>query len=185
MPLPFFYGWMIVAVTFVTMAIGVNARTAFSLFFPPIISEFGWEPGLTACTAMGVLVLVVLAPINLLLRKRPEDIGLQPDGDAAPSATSAKPISNVVDAVWVGTDWTLRRALRTARFWWITLGYFCGLYIWYAVQVLQTYFLRGVGVRATVAVWALGVVSLLGIPGQIWLGHLSDRIGREWIWAIS
>jgi MFS family permease len=36
-----------------------------------------------------------------------------------------------------------------------------------------------------VAVWALGVVSLLGIPGQIWLGHLSDRIGREWIWAIS
>ncbi len=43
MRLPFFYGWMIVAVTFVTMAIGVNARTAFSLFFPPIISEFGWD----------------------------------------------------------------------------------------------------------------------------------------------
>ena len=32
MRLPFFYGWLIVAVTFVTMAIGVNARTAFSLF---------------------------------------------------------------------------------------------------------------------------------------------------------
>src|SRR5262249_40168784 len=27
-----------------------------------------------------------------------------------------------------------------------------------------------------------GVVSLLGIPGQILLGHLSDRIGREWVW---
>ena len=48
MRLPFFYGWLIVAVTFVTMAIGVNARTAFSLFFPPIISEFGWERGVTA-----------------------------------------------------------------------------------------------------------------------------------------
>src|SRR3954465_2860771 len=48
MRLPFFYGWMIVAVAFVTMAIGVNARTAFSLFFPPIISEFGWERGVTA-----------------------------------------------------------------------------------------------------------------------------------------
>ena len=32
--LPFFYGWVVVAVAFVTMAIGVNARTAFSLFFP-------------------------------------------------------------------------------------------------------------------------------------------------------
>ena len=46
--LPFFYGWMIVAVVFVTMAIGVNARTAFSLFFPPIIAEFGWDRGVTA-----------------------------------------------------------------------------------------------------------------------------------------
>src|ERR1700726_4604799 len=48
MRLPFFYGWIIVGVTFVTMAIGVNARTAFSLFFPPIIDEFGWERGVTA-----------------------------------------------------------------------------------------------------------------------------------------
>ena len=79
----------------------------------------------------------------------------------------------------------MRRALRTARFWWIALGYFCGLYIWYAVQVHQTKFLLDIGFSANVAVWALGVVSLLGIPGQIWLGHLSDRIGREWIWAIS
>jgi hypothetical protein len=44
MRLPF-YGWIIVAVT---MAIGVNVRTAFSLFYPPIISEFGWERGVTA-----------------------------------------------------------------------------------------------------------------------------------------
>src|SRR5258705_1503565 len=48
MRVPFFYGWIIVVVTFVTMAIGVNARTAFSLFFPPIIDEFGWERGVTA-----------------------------------------------------------------------------------------------------------------------------------------
>ena len=301
--LPFFYGWVVVVVTFVTMAIGVNARTAFSLFFPPIISEFGWERGITAgafsfgfivsaivspligglmdragpravmeagvalmggglllapltrepwhlyvtigvmvgagsvclgysgqslflpnwfirrrglamgiafagvgigsvtllpwvqyvieqtgwraaCTAMGLMVLIVLAPINLLLHKRPEDIGLQPDGDAAPHP-SARPVSNIVDPVWAGTDWTLPLALRTARFWWIALGYFCGLYIWYAVQVHQTKFLLDIGFSANVGVWALGVVSLLGIPGQIVLGHASDRIGREAIWAIS
>ena len=40
MRLPFFYGWVIVAVVFVTMGIGVNARTAFSLLFPPILEEF-------------------------------------------------------------------------------------------------------------------------------------------------
>jgi len=302
--LPFFYGWVVVAVTFVTMAIGVNARTAFSLLYPPILSEFGWERGVTAgafsfgfvasavvspligklmdragpravmelgvalmgggmllapltsapwhlyvtlgvmvgagsvclgysgfslflpnwfvrrrglaigiafagvgigsvtllpwvqhmieqggwrtaCTAMGLLILIALAPINLLLRKRPEDLGLQPDGDVASSASSAKAVSNILDPVWAGTEWTLARALRTARFWWIALGYFCGLYIWYAVQVHQTKFLLDIGFSASLAVWALGMVSLLGIPGQILLGHLSDRIGREAIWAIS
>jgi MFS family permease len=130
------------------------------------------------------MVLVVLAPINLLLRKRPEDIGLRPDGDAAP-LESAKPVSYVVDPDWAGIDWTLRRALRTARFWWLAIGYFGGLYIWYAVQVHQTKFLLDIGFSSGVAVWALGVVSLLGIPGQILLGHVSDRVGREWIWTAS
>jgi MFS family permease len=147
-----------------------------------MIEQTGWR---TACTAMGIMILVVLAPINLLLRKRPEDIGLLPDGDAVPSASSAKPVSNIVDPDWAGIDWTLKRALRTARFWWISLGYFCGLYIWYAVQVHQTKYLLDIGFSPSVAVWALGAVSLLGIPGQIWLGHLSDRLGREWIWAAS
>ena len=64
MRLPFFYGWIIVAVTFVTMAIGVNARTAFSLFFPPIIGEFGWERGVTAgAFSFGFLVSGAVSPL--------------------------------------------------------------------------------------------------------------------------
>ena len=59
------------------------------------------------------------------------------------------------------------------------------MYIWYAVQVHQTKYLLDIGFSPEVAVWALGVVSLLGIPGQILLGHVSDRLGREWIWTIS
>src|SRR5207247_7847713 len=64
MRLPFFYGWWIVVVTFVTMAIGVNARTAFSLFFPPIISEFGWERGVTAgAFSFGFVVSGIVIPL--------------------------------------------------------------------------------------------------------------------------
>jgi hypothetical protein len=32
-------------------------------------------------------------------------------------------------------DWTLSRAMRTARFWWIAAGYLCDMFAWYAVQV--------------------------------------------------
>ena len=35
----------LVGIAFVTMAVGVNARTAFSLLFPPILDEFGWDRG--------------------------------------------------------------------------------------------------------------------------------------------
>jgi len=302
---PFFYGWVIVAVAFVTMGVGVNARTAFSLLFPPILDEFGWERGVTAgafsfgflvsavlspslgrlmdrrgprvvielgvglmaaglllaplvrqpwhlyatlgvlvgggsvclgytgqalflpnwfvrrrglaisvaysgvgvgsiillpwlqdligragwrasCWALGILILALLAPLNLLLRRRPEDLGLEPDGDdAPPGSPAANRTANVVDLAWAAVDWTLGRAMRTARFWWIMVGYFCGLFAWYAVQVHQTKYLVEIGFSPTDAAWALGVVSLAGIPGQIALGHLSDRIGREWVWTVG
>ena len=301
--LSFYYGWLIVGIAFVTMAIGVTARTAFSLLMPPLINEFGWDRGLVAgafsfgflvsavlspiigrvmdargprivimtgvllmtaglfltryierpwhlyatlgvlvggganlmtytahsqflpnwfvqrrglaisiafsgvgvgaivllpwlqsiiltdgwrasCWAIGLLVLLAVAPLNLLVRKRPEDIGLLPDGDARlPSAADKRRAPNVVDPAWVAIEWTLARAVRTTRFWWIVLGYFCGLVAWYAVQVHQTKYLTEIGFAPLIAAWALGAVSVVGIPGQIILGGLSDRIGREWVWT--
>jgi MFS family permease len=51
------------------------------------------------------------------------------------------------------------------------------------VQVHQTKYLTEIGFAPLVAAWALGAVSVAGIPGQIILGGLSDRIGREWVWT--
>ena len=301
--LPFFYGWVIVGCAFVVMAVGVSARTAFSLLLPPIVEEFGWtratvsgafsfgfflfaavspligramdrwgptfvvglgvamvaggnllapylsEPwhlyltlgllvgaganltgytgqslyvplwfqkrrGLAisiafsgvgvgaivllpwmqtiilaegwraACQAMALVMIVVVAPLTLLLRRRPEDLGLQPDGAVGDGAAgAARRAAAIVDQAWAATEWTLRRALRTARFWWLSLGLFGSLFIWYMVQVHQTKYLIECGFDPATAAWALGFVSIVGIPGQILLGGLSDRIGREWIWT--
>jgi hypothetical protein len=52
------------AVAFVSMSIGVNVRTAFSLPFPPIPAEFGWERGVTAgAFSFGFLLSAVLSPL--------------------------------------------------------------------------------------------------------------------------
>jgi MFS family permease len=301
--LPFYYGWVIVGIAFVTMALGVTARTSFSLLMPPLIDEFGWDRGLAAgafsfgflvsavispivgrvldmrgprvviltgvlvltvglalapsierpwqlyltlgvlvggganmmtytvhsqflpnwfverrglaisvafagvgigaivllpwlqsiivsagwrasCWAMGLLVLFGAGPLNLLVRKKPEDIGLLPDGESRSASAAGTPTTlKIVDPSWTATSWTLGRAVRTGRFWWIVLGYFCALAAWYAVQVHQTKYLMEIGFSPLVAAWSLGLVSVAGIPGQIVLGALSDRLGREWIWT--
>ena len=69
--LPFFYGWVIVAVAFVTMAIGVNARTSFSLLVPAILDEFGWDRATTAgAFSFGFLVAALLGPVTGRLMDR-------------------------------------------------------------------------------------------------------------------
>ena len=61
--LPFYYGWLIVGIAFVTMAVGVSARTAYSLLLPPLVDEFGWDRGLAAgAFSFGFLVSAVLSP---------------------------------------------------------------------------------------------------------------------------
>ena len=68
---PFYYGWVVIAVAFVTMAIGVNVRTSFSLLFPPILDEFGWQRGVTAAAfSVGFMASVVLAPLVGVLMDR-------------------------------------------------------------------------------------------------------------------
>ena len=303
--LPFYYGWLIIAVAFMTMGISVTARTAFSLLLDPLRAEYGWETGLVAgafsfgflvsailgplvgrmmdrhgprvvievgvlllasglflapiieqpwqlyltlgllvggganlmsftaqslylpnwferrrafaigiafsgvgvgaiillpwlqgiieregwrasCWAMGWLVVLVIAPLNLLVRLRPQDLGLLPDGAARPAADAPAPVpKNIVDADWVAREWTLALAMRTARFWWLMAGFFAAVFAWYAVQVHQTAYLVSVGFSPMVGAWALGVVSVVAIPGQIGLGALSDRYGREVIWMVG
>src|ERR1700754_4349435 len=58
-----FYGWLIVAIAFVTMAIGVTGRTAFSLLMPPLIAEFKWDRALVAgAFSFGFLFSAIVSP---------------------------------------------------------------------------------------------------------------------------
>jgi MFS family permease len=158
------------------------------LLFPwvqTLITSVGWRE---ACWALAILMVATLVPLNFLLQRRhPQDLGLEPDGDARPAADGSgpQPVDTVVNREWAAVDWTVRRAMRTGRFWWLVTGFATGLYSWYAIQVHQTRYLTENGFSPEVAAFALGLVGLTGIVGQIGLGALSDRIGREWAWTLS
>lgn len=164
--------------------VGVGSIVLFP-WLQKLIDQAGWRE---ACWVMaGILLITVLPPNILFQRRRPEDLGLAPDGErvAEPSHQTQPHADNVVDQAWASVDWTLARAMKTARFWWFFVAAASSLYAWYAVQVHQTKYLNEIGFPLDVAAYALGLVGLTGSIGQIALGHLSDRIGREVVWTIS
>ena len=60
----FFYGWIIVGMSFISMTLIYGVRHSFSVFFPPILDEFGWGRGSTAIMlSLNVLIYGLLAPI--------------------------------------------------------------------------------------------------------------------------
>ena len=153
-----------------------------------VIDDFGWR---AACFAMAAAIAVIVIPLNVLFQRRsPADLGLEPDGDARAGSAAAGVAASrspdpVVDRVWAERRWTLSSAMRTARFWWVCVAFFGGLFVWYALQVHQTRFLIGAGFSTGEAALALGLVAFCGLIGQIALGGFSDRFGRELAWTLA
>jgi len=60
----FFYGWVIVAVSITGMVLVYGTRHSFSVFFPPVLDEFGWNRGSTALMlSLNLLVYGFTAPL--------------------------------------------------------------------------------------------------------------------------
>jgi len=59
----FFYGWVILAIGFLTIVAGYVCRTTFSVFYPAIVEDFGWTRGNTALIfSINILVYGLCAP---------------------------------------------------------------------------------------------------------------------------
>jgi MFS family permease len=60
----FFYGWTIVGAALIIMAVGYALRNTFSVFYPVLVEEFGWERGNTALMfSINILVYGLTAPV--------------------------------------------------------------------------------------------------------------------------
>src|SRR5262249_23002180 len=86
---------------------GVGAGSVIVLpWLQSLITNTGWR---SACWALGIIVLGTLAPLNLLLKRRPEDLGLEPDGAFSGSGGATR-TENIVDRAWAAVEWTLGKA---------------------------------------------------------------------------
>ena len=95
---------------------------------PAVSERFGWR--LTAFV-VGVSIIVLAIPLSRLVRNRPEDVGLLPDGDAPeelpeelseePGQLEGQPAPEPQRVVEPGFTW--QQAIRTKAFWLISFGH--------------------------------------------------------------
>ena len=91
----------------------------------PNHDRLGWQ---ATALFLGVFTLVVALPISRLIRNRPQDYNLMPDGEPLVSPTVTAVLQGADppqrgEAERIDTDLTPAQALRTSAFWLISFGH--------------------------------------------------------------
>jgi MFS family permease len=152
-----------------------------------LIATLGWR---SSYAILGAIALLIIAPLTvLLMRTRPRDVGLEPDGLKAEESSGQnipQPSGYTVEIVnpkWAETDWTLARATRTHQFWILcammaAMGTGAGMIMHHLVAMAMD-----VGHTAGLAAFIFSLAGLCSIGGRLG-GFLSDRWGREAVFTI-
>jgi MFS family permease len=65
LPAPFFYGWVVVVLSFLTTLVGAGIRSAAAVLIHPLEMEFGWSrAAIASAVSLNLLLVGVAAPIS-------------------------------------------------------------------------------------------------------------------------
>lgn len=144
-------------------------------FFMP---TFGWS---ATYFTMGILLCVLVTPLAVfVIKTRPADMGLCPDGDCTLKL-------NVLDesSPTIFSGLTLKMALATSAFWLIAISYLASSFS--SVGSLQSLVphLQDIGLSALVAANVLGGLSFGSLLAHVFFGWLCDRLLPKYACAIG
>ena len=124
---------------------------------------------------LGILSFALVIPVVLLMRRRPEDIGLLPDGATASPSDTGGNAERRAATLSPEASWTVREAVRTRSFWLIVATACVGTLASSSVGFsMVPYLVEGAGLSVTAAAGVLSFGTVLSIANVGW-GYLSDR----------
>ena len=139
------------------------------------LTHYGWRD--TAFFS-GLAILVLGLPATQLMRHRPEDYGLRPDGDAVNPDTAT-------DEPGDEPRFTARQALRTPAFWLLSTGHSSALFVVGTVLVHQIpHMVEHVDLSQEAAAANVTLLLIFVIGGQLCGGWVGDRIDKRLIMVL-
>jgi MFS family permease len=153
--------------------ISAGASASAIIFYPMntyLIAAFGWR---TALAIFGLLVAAVTIPLAAFVYREPPgngDGGREVSVDRKPRTTD---------------DWTLGRALRSTPFWAVFAMWGFGVIGYQIITTHQVAHALERGFSAVTLGWVFGLGGACTVAGNVLGGSLSDRWGRERVFALG
>ena len=144
------------------------------MIFPLVITAGIWLGGLReAFLLMALLVILIGLLPPLIMRRRPEDVGLHPDGQRPGASVSTGESQSLLDS---DPDWTVREAMRTRAFWLLLFGTTMLMTVGGSVNFTFVSHMTQNGIDADTARSALALWAGMGIIGGVAGGELRQRL---------
>ena len=151
----------------------------------PEFERLGWR---LTVVIIGIAILVVNLPLSLLIRNRPEDYGLLPDGDkpeepaSEPSdsvSSDDRPAETVSRRAPEQINFTWQQAVRTPAFWLISVGHGCTSMVLIAMMAHLAPMMVDRGYSLQTASFVITGYTVVSMVFQLIGGYIGDRVPKR------
>ncbi len=146
-----------------------------------VFAGVGWRD---AFFIAGIVFLIMMPIAVLIIRHRPEDLGLYPDGaDEPPAETTMSSSAAISDDVEVNS--TASQALKTSAFWLLAVASMFGFLAIATLQVHWVPYLGSTGFSRETAAFYLTLLPLSTVMGRLTFGFLADFMDKRRVTALA
>jgi OFA family oxalate/formate antiporter-like MFS transporter len=165
------------AIGIISTGIGAGGLVLSPLVGGYLIPNFGLG---TSYIIMAIITWVTIPLVLLIVRTKPEEMGLHPDG-----IVIVEELHNNEMPLTSAAGLNFKAAIATSTFWLIAVSFIFNGFSLDGVLQSQAPHLQDIGYSSATAATVLGMTGLGSTFGKFFFGWLCDRIAAKYAWSIA
>ncbi len=156
------------------LSIGMSGTHVAGLLVPVLalsIESFGFAK---VALGTGLLLIAIAIPAGLVVRNKPEEYGMVPDGEHVPEETG----DVAEDAGEPEPEFTAREALKTRAFWCIAFAHIASAVPIVTLSIHLVPKLTDIGLSLSMAGVVVATYTIVALPTQFLSGYLGDKFPK-------